>query len=52
MIKSKRLSWESHIARMEKGRNDFKVLTGKRSGKRALGRHRRRWEDNIKMDLK
>ena len=40
------------IARMEEGRSDFKVLTGEPSGKRPLGRLRRRWEDNIRMDLK
>ena len=37
---------------MEEGRNTFKILTGKPTGKRPLGRPRRRWEDNITMDLK
>ena len=37
---------------MEEGRNAFKILTGKPIGKRHLGRSRRRWEDNIRMDLK
>ena len=37
---------------MEEGRSAFKILTGKPTGKRALGRARRRWEDNIRMDLK
>ena len=37
---------------MEEGRSAFKILTGKRTGKRPLGRPRRRWEDNIRMDLK
>ena len=37
---------------MEKGRSAFKILTGKPIGKRPLGRPRRRWEDNIRMDLK
>ena len=41
-----------HIARLEKGRSDFKILTGKLTGKRSLGRPRRRWEDNVRMDLK
>ena len=36
---------------MEEGRSAFKILTGKPTGKRPLGRHRRRWEDNIRMDL-
>ena len=40
-----------HVARMEEGRSVFKILTGKPTGKRPLGRPRRRWEDNIRMDL-
>ena len=36
---------------MEKGRSAFKILTGKPTGKRPLGRPRRRWEENIRMDL-
>ena len=40
-----------HVARMEEGRSGFKILTGKLTGKRSLGRPRRRWEDNIRMDL-
>ena len=36
---------------MEEGRNSFKILTGKPTGKRPVGRSRRRWEDNIRMDL-
>ena len=47
MIKSRRLRWASHVARMEEGRSDFNILTGKR----PLGRPRRRWADNIRMDL-
>ena len=39
------------MARMEEGRGVHKVMVGKREGKRPLGRPRRRWEDNIKMDL-
>ena len=39
------------MARMEEGRSAFKILTGKPTGKRPLGRPRRRWEDNIRMDL-
>ena len=37
---------------MEEGKSAFKILTGKPTGKRSLGRYRRRWEDNIKLDLK
>ena len=52
MIKSRRLRWAGHVARMEEGRSAFKILTGKPKGKRHLGKPRRRWEDNIRMDLK
>ena len=52
VIKSIRLRWAGHVARMEEGRSAFKILTGKPTGKRPLGRPRRRWEDNIEMDLK
>ena len=52
VIKSRRLRWAGHVARMEEIRSAFKILTGKPSGKRPLGRPRRRWEDNIRMDLK
>ena len=51
VIKSRRLRWAGHVARTEEGRSAFKVLTGKPTGKRPLGRPRRRWEDNIRMDL-
>ena len=44
------LMYHSHVARMEEGRSAFKILTGKPTGKRPLGRPRRRWEDNIRMD--
>ena len=50
VIKSRRLRWAGHVARMEEGRSVFKMLTGKPTGKRPLGRPRRRWEDNIRMD--
>ena len=52
VIKSKRLRWAGHVARMEEGRIAFKILTGKPTGKRHLGGPRHRWEDNITMDLK
>jgi len=51
VIKSIRLRWAGHVARMEEDRNALKILTGKPIGKRPSGRPRRRWEDNIKMDL-
>ena len=51
VIKSRRLSWAGHAARMEEGMIPFKILTGKPTGKRPLGRPRHRWEDNIRMDL-
>ena len=51
MIKSRRLRCAWLVARMEDGRSAFKILTGKPIGKRPLGRPRRRWEDNIRMDL-
>jgi len=49
-IKS-RMRWAEHVARMEERRGVYRVLVGKPEGKRQLGRPRRRWEDNIKMDL-
>ena len=51
VMKSTRLRWAGHIARMEEGRSAFKILTGKTTVKATLGRPRRRWEDNIRMDL-
>ena len=51
VIKSRRMRWAGHVARMEEGRGVHKVLVGKPEGKRPLRRPRRRWEDNIKMDL-
>ena len=52
VIKSRRMRWAGHVARMEEGRGVHRVLVGKPEGKRPLGRPRRRWEDNIKMDLR
>ena len=51
VIKTRRLRWTGYVARMEEGRSAFKILKGKRTGKRPLGRSRRRWEDDIRMDL-
>jgi hypothetical protein len=52
VIKSRRMRWAGHVARMEKGRVAYRVLVGRPEGKRPLGRPRHRWEDNIKMDLR
>ena len=43
--------WAGHVVRMEEGRSALKILTGTPIGKGPLGRPRRRWEDNIRMDL-
>ena len=51
VVKSRRMRWAGHEARMGEGRDVHRVLVGKPVGKRPLGRPRRRWEDNIKMDL-
>ena len=51
VVKSRRIRWTGHLARMGEGRGVHKVLVGKPEGKRPLGRPIRRWEDNIKMDL-
>ena len=51
VIKSRRMSWAGHVARMGDGRGFYRVLVGKPEGKRPLGRPRRWWEDSIKMDL-
>ena len=50
-VKSRRMRWAGHVARMGEDRGVHRVLVGKPEGKRPLGRPRRRWEDNIKMDL-
>jgi hypothetical protein len=52
VIKSKRLRLAGHVARMGKGRGAYRALVGKPEERRPLGRSRRRWEDNIKMDLR
>jgi hypothetical protein len=51
-IKSRRMRWVGHVARMGEGRNVYKVLMGKPEGKRPLDKPRRRWEDGIKIDLR
>jgi hypothetical protein len=52
VIKSRRMMWAGHVARMGEGRGVYRVLVGRSEGKRPLGRSRRRWKDNIKMDLR
>jgi hypothetical protein len=52
VIKSRRMRWAGHVARMGEGRGVYRVLVGRPEGKRPLGRPRRRWEDNIMMDLR
>ena len=51
VVNSRRMRWTGHVACMGEGRGVYRVLVGKPEGKRPLGRPRRRWEDNIKMDL-
>ena len=51
-LKSRQLRWAGHVAHMELTRNSYRVLVGKPGGKRSLRRPKRRWEDNIKMDLR
>jgi len=51
VIKSRRMRWAGHVARVGERRGVYRVLVGKRESKRPLGRPRHRWEDNIKMDL-
>jgi hypothetical protein len=52
VFKSKRMRWAGRMARMWEGIGVYRILVGRPEGKRPLGRHRRRWEDNIKMDLR
>jgi hypothetical protein len=51
VMKSKRMRWAGHVARMEKRRGIYRVLVGKPEGKRPLGRPKHRWKKNIKIDL-
>jgi hypothetical protein len=52
VIKSRRMRWARHVARVGEGRGVYRVLVGRPEGKRPLGRPRCRWEDNIKIDLR
>jgi hypothetical protein len=51
VVESRRMRWAGHVARMGEKKNVYRLLVGKPEGKRPLGRSRRRWIDNIKMDL-
>jgi hypothetical protein len=51
IIKSGKMRWEEHVARMGEKRNAYRLFVGNPEGKRPLGRPRRRWVDNIRMDL-
>jgi hypothetical protein len=51
MIKSRRMRWAGHVARMGETKNAYRILVGKPERMRPLGRPRRRWMDNIKMHL-
>jgi hypothetical protein len=51
IIKARRMRWAGHVARIGEKRNVYRLLVGKLEGRRPLGRPRRRWLDNIRMDL-
>jgi hypothetical protein len=51
MIKSRRMVWAGHVTRMREKRNTYRLLVGKSEAKRPLGRLRRRWVENIRMDM-
>ena len=51
VVKSRRMRWAGHVAPMGEDRVVHRVLVGKPEGKRLLGRPKRRWQDNIKIDL-
>jgi hypothetical protein len=51
IMKLRRMRWAEHVSRMSEKRNAYRLLVGKPEGKKSLGRPRRRWMDNIKMDL-
>jgi hypothetical protein len=52
MIKSRRMRWAGHVARIGDKRNAYRIVVGNPEGKKPLGRPRHRWVDNIKMDLR
>jgi hypothetical protein len=52
VIMSRRMRWVGHVARMREMRNAYKIVVGKAEGKRQGEKSKRRWEDNIRMDLR
>jgi hypothetical protein len=52
VIKARRMRWAGNVPRMGEVRGAYKILVGRPEGRRPLGRHRRRWEDNNKTDLR
>jgi hypothetical protein len=52
VIKSRRMRWAGQVGRMGEGRGVYRILVGRAEDERPLGRPKRRWEDNIKMDLR
>jgi hypothetical protein len=50
-MKARQMKWAGHVARMGEKRNTYRLLVGKPEGRRPLGRPRRRWLDNVRMDL-
>jgi hypothetical protein len=52
MIKSRSMRWAGHAVRIGEKRNAYRIVVGKPEGKRQLGRLRRKWEDNVKMELR
>jgi hypothetical protein len=52
VIKSRKMRWAGHVARMGEMEDSYRILVGRPERRRPSGRRRRRWEDNIKMDLK
>jgi hypothetical protein len=52
IIKSRRMRWAGHVVRRVVKRNEYRLLVGKPEGKRPLGRPRRRWVDNVRVDLR
>jgi hypothetical protein len=52
VIKARRMRWAGHVVRMGEGSGEYNISVGRPEGRRPLGKPRRRWEDNIKMDLR
>jgi len=52
VIRSRKVTWAGHVGRLRGTRNAYKMLAGRYEGKRSLGRPRRRWEDNSRLDLR